>query len=153
MKPDPEQHPALHQLLTRPDGRTDADGRPLTCYGCPFGSLVEPPHEVANDPEEAHYDCSLIGRRAWGEEPACEVADWTRRAREELHLADGEPAARAPHDADKRLEPDRKRAALQALVDAWFAQRNCDVNDRHYADSLFEDADAALRPPIDPTAR
>jgi hypothetical protein len=57
------------------------------CAGCVFSTLneCETPAEIAHDPDEAYYDCALLGRnRIWGEEPQCSIADWQLRARMEL---------------------------------------------------------------------
>jgi hypothetical protein len=76
--------PALVILLGVLSFPLDMDGTPQECDGaarCPFCvGETESPH----DPAESYFHCSLLDRRVWGEEPACEFVDWQRRAREEL---------------------------------------------------------------------
>jgi hypothetical protein len=60
-------------------------GPGFDCVECPFAG---PPDHVDEDPAEAYYPCDLLGLAVWGEEPACESADWRTRARRELW---GEP--------------------------------------------------------------
>ena len=80
MKIDPEKQPALNRILTAqpvvPDG----------CSECPFardGEDVNP-----SDPDEGHYQCALLSRRVWGEDPKCNFPDWQREARSEWALSD-----------------------------------------------------------------
>lgn len=63
----------------------DADGSPLECTACPFSSRsIEPYEHIANDVSEAHYLCALLEKVVWGEYAPCSLADWQRKAREEM---------------------------------------------------------------------
>jgi len=123
---------ALERLLTGdvrnmppalPDSFSDG------CNGCPFAKLSagQSEAEIAHDRAEAYFDCSLVGEeRIWGEDPKCKIADWQRRAREELArdacppdpavIAQLREAGKAfdptcrpwPHNSD--LEPEIQRA-------------------------------------------
>lgn len=62
------------------------------CADCPFNGggptnrdgLPISRDEVANDPEESNYNCSLLKRVVWGEDAPCDEGDWRKRGREEL---------------------------------------------------------------------
>ena len=96
---------ALERLLTGdvrnmppalPDSFSDG------CNGCPFAKLSagQSEAEIAHDRAEAYFDCSLVGEeRIWGEDPKCKIADWQRRAREEL----ARDACPPDHEALERL--------------------------------------------------
>lgn len=81
---DEKRQPALWVLLN--------SGLFEFCEGCPFASLDTDKNsadDVANDPTEAYYRCSLLNVSVWGESPKCTMKDWQRKAREELSQ-DGE---------------------------------------------------------------
>lgn len=61
------------------------------CEECVFGTLLDNPEDVWNDPSEARYNCSLVPKSderrkdyVWGENPICEIKDWQAKARDEL---------------------------------------------------------------------
>lgn len=64
-------------------------GPGLFCPDCPFRDPADSYEErdgirIDNDPTEAHYDCSLLGQKVWGEYSPCTDADWRGQARREL---------------------------------------------------------------------
>lgn len=86
--------PALDWLLRDKDYAYPGPNRMCAdCIGgyrCPFATLApgQMPGDIANDPSEAYYLCSLLdGKRVWGESPKCTEAQWRARAREELSAA------------------------------------------------------------------
>jgi hypothetical protein len=83
--------PALDYCLRETDDYIHYGPGGGSCVGwdvCPFA--VTPSYEeraggdVSNDRAEAHYDCRLLGRKVWGEDPPCTEVQWRARAREEL---------------------------------------------------------------------
>lgn len=73
-----DNKPALKRLLDLDAPFIKPDG----CSDCPFATPTEEVNYA--DPDEAHYDCSLIFQNVWGESPKCEPKDWKLKAKEEL---------------------------------------------------------------------
>lgn len=76
------------EALERLTGATYTGGYGGTCYQCPYASKplrfdgsVADWHEVANDPTEAYFTCSLPTRKPtkaeWGEYAPCTADEWS----------------------------------------------------------------------------
>lgn len=81
--------PALSWLLRDADTIYGPNGVECTdgWSRCPFCSEVSyeerEGYRIDNDPSEAHYDCSLLKEKVWGEYPQCTEAQWREKARSE----------------------------------------------------------------------
>lgn len=92
-KIDLEKMPALAFLLAEHPYRWKG-GPDNSCEDCPFkegGPCDEkgrdvPYADIANDPSESWYKCSVLGKIVWGEYAPCTLSDWKRLARKELGL-------------------------------------------------------------------
>jgi len=57
---------------------------PMWCVGCPFGTAKEPINQ--SDPSEGNYQCELLNKVVWGEDPECRMLHWSSKAKEELGI-------------------------------------------------------------------
>jgi len=81
-----DKTPALHRLLCE---GYECQMVPFGCSECHFASptLDYRGEDDINyaDPDEGHYDCSLLDQQGiWGEEGSCEIKHWQDRAIWEL---------------------------------------------------------------------
>lgn len=90
---DLEKMPALRWLLEGPY-RYDQGGPDNSCEDCPFRDgppcdergYEVPYADIANDPSESYYKCSMLDKVVWGEYAPCKPEDWQAQARKELGL-------------------------------------------------------------------
>lgn len=94
---DLKKMPALAWLIS--DTRYRWRGGPdNSCEECPFKEGVQcdehgneiPYSDIANDPSESYYKCSVLKKVVWGEYAPCTEKDWRKLARKELGLPEDE---------------------------------------------------------------
>lgn len=55
---------------------------PMWCVGCPFGTAKDDVNP--SDPSEGSYQCELLDKVVWGEDPECGIHHWAGKMKKEL---------------------------------------------------------------------